>query len=299
VTRSIKPPIAAILLAVLALSFGDAIIKFTSADFSLWPLFVLRSLPAAACLMLFIAVWRRRIFMPRSLPWTLLRSFALCFSWVAYYISLPHLKLSVAAAGFYTGPLFIALLSPLFTGARVGGRTWFALALGFAGVLALVRPEAGDLNSFNGYALLPIVAAVLFALAMLLTAHQCKRETPAALTLWFHFALIATGAVGSVLVLLWPAAAADPFLFGGWSAPAPGEWLAVGALAAVMLVAPLLVILAYQNGPPATIGAFDYGYLVFSAMWGFLFFTEIPDAPAAAGMVMIAAAGITAASAAR
>ncbi|MDD9816332.1 MAG: DMT family transporter [Gammaproteobacteria bacterium] len=289
---NIRPAIACILLAVLALSFGDAVIKLTSANFSLWQLFVLRSLPVAACLALFIALRRRMIFMPRALPWTLLRSFALCFSWVAYYISLPHLQLSVAAAGFYTGPLFIALFSAVFAGAWVGARTWFALALGFAGVLALVRP---DVDGFNRYALLPIAAAVLFALAMVLTATKCRRETPAVLALWFNFALIATGALVSVWALLWPAAAdADPFLLGGWTALGPGGWLTVGVLAAVMLVAAPLVIFAYQNGPPATIGAFDYGYLVFSAMWGFLAFTEVPDAAAVTGMVMIAAAGIVA-----
>ncbi|MEM5476275.1 hypothetical protein [Pacificibacter sp. AS14] len=49
--------------------------------------------------------------------------------------------------------------------------------------------------------------------------------------------------------------------------------------------------IAYQNGPPATVAAFDYSYLVFSLIWGGLFFAELPDALSLAGIVVIVVAG--------
>ena len=42
------------------------------------------------------------------------------------------------------------------------------------------------------------------------------------------------------------------------------------------------------------IASFDYSYLAFSAVWGFVFFAEVPDQLTVVGMVMIAGAGLIA-----
>ena len=53
--------------------------------------------------------------------------------------------------------------------------------------------------------------------------------------------------------------------------------------------------IAYQTGAASTVSAFDYSYLAFSAIWGLLFFAEMPDLLTVTGMAMIATAGIIAA----
>ena len=103
----------------------------------------------------------------------------LTFMWVAYYTALPHVALSVAAAVYYTLPLFITLFAALFIGEMVGVQGWIAVFLGFCGVLLILKPQAED---FNAYALLPLISAILYAFAMIITRTKCKNESPLVLS---------------------------------------------------------------------------------------------------------------------
>ena len=81
------------------------------------------------------------------------------------------------------------------------------------------------------------------------------------------------------------------FVFGPWQTLDLKLIGVIAALAAVILVGSVGAALAYQNGPPATVAAFDYSYLVFSLCWGFFFFDEMPALLSFAGVLIILAAG--------
>ena len=127
-TDNLRLAISAIVFTVFALSLGDATIKQISADFPLWQIFVLRSLIAIPVLYVILS-WRTPTVsvVPVQLGWTAVRSLMLVAMWVAYYAALPHVALSVAAAVYYTLPLFITLFSALFIGERVGSVGWLAV----------------------------------------------------------------------------------------------------------------------------------------------------------------------------
>ena len=57
---------------------------------------------------------------PRQVGWVTLRSLMLTFMWVAYYAALPHLALGMAAATYYTLPIFITLFAAVFLGDKIG-----------------------------------------------------------------------------------------------------------------------------------------------------------------------------------
>jgi drug/metabolite transporter (DMT)-like permease len=114
--------------------------------------------------------------------------------WIAYYASLPLLDLSVAAVALYTSPLLIALLSALVIGEPVGPQRWAAIAIGFAGVLAILRPGT---DAFSWIMLLPILGAAFYAMAMILTRSKCLDETPLALALALNASLLAAGLIMS------------------------------------------------------------------------------------------------------
>lgn len=286
--------IAVILLTVLALSLGDALIKQTSASFVLWQIFVLRSIITIPVLLAIIRYRYPSIpLKPRVIGWTSLRSLMLTLMWVAYYASLPHLELSIAAAAYYTLPIFITLFSALLTGERVGRVGWLAISLGFIGVLLILKPAAGD---FNFYALLPLISAILFALAMILTRTKCRDENPLVLSLALNISFIIIGLAASSLVLLIGEAAPDvsahAFLVGSWTIMGTNEWVAMALLATAILVGSVGAAIAYQTGPSSIVATFDFAYVGFASIWGLIFFGEIPDAVALVGMIMIVGAGI-------
>ena len=280
-------------MTVLVLSFGDAVVKFVSTDFSLWQIYVLRSLLAVPVLLVLVKLSAgMSSFIPVAIGWTLFRSFLMVVMWGIYYTALPRVTFSVAASVLYTIPLFITLFSALFTGDRVGVKSWLAVGFGFAGVLVIVRPAAED---FNLYALLPLLSAIMFAGAMILTRTKCRNEDPKILALMQNASFILFGTIISGALLIWQPhklALANPFLFGGWMPLGTMQWLVVSTLAATVVIGNICGAFAYQRGPSAVVAAFDYTYLVFSLLWGFLLFSEIPDLQSIVGMAMIAAAGI-------
>ena len=295
-TDNSKLAVFSIIFAVLALSMGDAVIKYFSASFSLWQVYVVRSLIAAPILIAVIKFREPTLSLkPVSISWTAIRSLLLGVMWVAYYAALPHIKLSVAAAVFYTIPLFITLFSAVFTGDKVTSKSWIAIVLGFFGVLLIVRPDA---DGFNAYALLPLLAAILYAVAMILTRTKCLDENPKILSLSLNITFIGMGIVASLLIAIWdPAESAKntyPFLIGDWAVLDLSGWLTMSVLAIVIIFGSLFAAIAYQNAPSSVVATFDYSYLAFAALWGLLVFSEVPDALTILGMVMIAGAGMIA-----
>jgi drug/metabolite transporter (DMT)-like permease len=216
----------------------------------------------------------------------------LALMYIAIYAAVPLLSLSVIAAALYTGPLFIALFSALAIGEPVGPRRWTAIAIGFAGVLVILRPAT---NEFSPLALIPVIAALLYALAAIITRSKCAAESPAALALALNFCLLGVGVLATAVIAVWQPSpsqsAVYPFLLGFWAAMGPREWAILSILAALMVAISIGLALAYQSAPPAVIATFDYSYLIFAAFWSFAIFSEVPDAPTMIGIMMIAGAG--------
>ncbi|MFM9842881.1 MAG: DMT family transporter [Dongiaceae bacterium] len=290
---NVRLGVGVILFTDLALSLGDAAIKALSADFVLWQIFVLRSVIAIPVLLaIFRLGFRGTPLLPRQLGWVALRSLMLTMMWVAYWAALPHLALGIAAAVYYTLPIFITLLAALFLGDRVGPLGWGAVFLGFAGVLLILKPDAGG---FNFYALLPLAAAVLYALAMILTRTKCRDESPLVLSFSLNVSFIAVGLVATLLIAGFGGdAQGASFLLGEWSPMGGQEWFSMTLLAAAAIIGSVGAAIAYQVAPPATISTFDFAYLGFSALWGFLFFAEVLDAVSIGGMLLIVVAGVLA-----
>jgi drug/metabolite transporter (DMT)-like permease len=278
--------------SVFLMTLADALVKLVSADLTLWQIYVTRSLISIPVLAV-IMFWRGSGLWPKSPGWAYLRALPLVLMWIVYYASLPLLSLSVAAVALYTSPLLIAVLSALVIGEPVGPRRWIAILVGFVGVLTILRPGT---DSFSWVMLLPILGAVFYAFAMILTRSKCLDETPLTLALALNVSLMAAGLAmtGVLLVLdLTPEASSSyPFVLGAWAGMGAREWGIVSLLGVLIAVYSAGVAKAYQSAAPSIVGTFDYAYLVFAALWGFILFAETPDAATLIGMILIAAAGI-------
>jgi drug/metabolite transporter (DMT)-like permease len=296
VRDNLKFAIAAILVGCFALSLGDALIKQQSASFVIWQIFVMRSVIAIPFLVYFVRIYSCAVRIKPIRPgWTLLRSLILVVMWVFYFAALPHIELAIAAAAFYTLPIFITLFAAIFLGEKITAKGWLAVLMGFAGTLLILQPQADD---FDAYTLLPLVSALCYACAMILTRSKCRQEKPTILSLWLNISFVGVGALALLLLYLWhPGAeliAANPFLFGGWTSMWLDEWRLMAILAIAIVIGSIGAAIAYQNGPASIIAIFDFSYVGFAAIWGLVLFAEIPEAPVSIGIVLIVTAGIIA-----
>ncbi len=282
--------VAVIIFTVLALSLGDALIKFTSGEFVTWQIFVLHSLLVLPVLLIYL--WMKApdaLTIPTALGWTILRSLVLVSMWVAYYLALPKLDLSIAAAAYYTLPIFITLFSAAFIGNKISLLGWAAVIVGFLGVMLILRPKAGD---FNLYALLPLVSAVLYALSMILTRTKCRAVNPLMLSVALNLTFVVVGTIAALTIMVFASEPRQGFLLAPWAEMASDEWMSMALLATAILIGSVGAAVAYQNGPPAVIGTFDFAYVGFALMWGLVFFAEVPDLLSLVGIALIVTAGI-------
>lgn len=290
---NISQGVSMIVGAVFLLSLADALVKYLSASIALWQLHVLASLVTLPTLVgaLLISGSQRT---PRigTLYWVTVRSLLLLLMWVAYYSALPFIPLSVAAVGIYTTPLFIAILASLSAREQITRGAWCGILCGFAGVIVVLRPTGA---TFNPVALLPVGAALLYALAMVITRHHCQKETPLVLALGLNLAfLAASGLCGTLLTFVDTTrfVTLAPFLLSGWRPITAVELSVVAAYALLMVTVNTAVARAYQTAPSAVIGTFDYAYLIFAILWGYFLFQEIPDSMTGLGMGMILVSGL-------
>lgn len=283
--------IATILFTVFAMSAGDALIKGMGTDSTvgMWQLFVVRSVIVMPVLLgAGLVFGLPASLVPRSVLWVGLRATLLVMVWIAYYTALPYLPLSAAAAALYTLPLFIVAFSALWAHDRVTPLQGFAALLGFVGVVLVLWPGS---EAFSPYALLPILAAMLFAGAMVLTRLRCQDEHPLAMVFSLHVAFIATGLVGVVVLSVAPGLTSDSFLTSTWHTMTSAEWQLMGLLALSILIASVGTAVAYQKAPTAIIGTFEFAYVGFAVLWGILFFAERPDLLTLVGLALIIVAG--------
>ncbi|MEO0909053.1 MAG: DMT family transporter [Pseudomonadota bacterium] len=201
----------------------------------------------------------------------------------------PHLELSIAAAAYYTLPIFITLFSSMLIGDRISFSGWLAVMIGFLGVLLILRPNAED---FNFYALLPLISAVLYALAMILTRTKCQMVHPIILSIALNVSFIVVGTVAAASILIIAPETRDGFIWGPWAEMGNAEWLSMTLLAAAILIGSVGAAIAYQYGRPTIVGIFDFAYVGFAVLWGFIFFAEVPDLLSIAGITMIVVAGV-------
>src|SRR5262249_36724298 len=146
-----------------------------------------------------------------------------------------------------TAPLFITLFAALILGETVGLRRWAAIAIGFIGVLVILRPGT---DAFSWSTLLPILSALFYALAAIVTRTKCCNERPLALSLALNLSFLFTGAIASGAIVLWAPAAGtvemNPFLLGRWSHMGLREWGLIAFLAVLIVAVSSGVAKAYQ-----------------------------------------------------
>ena len=291
---NLKIAVSAVLVACFSLSLGDSLIKQQSASFVIWQIFLVRSTLAIPFLIYFLRFRGSEVSLkPVQMGWTLIRRLILVSMWVFYFVALPHIELTVASAAYYTLPLFIMLLAAILLGEKITVRGWIAMVLGFAGTLLILQPQADD---FNAYALLPVVAAICYACAMIMTRSKCRHEQPVILSLWLNAGFVGVGALALLILYIGnldaETQALNPFLLGDWTPMGPGEWRIMAILAIAFVVGSVGAAIAYQKGAPSIIAVYDYSYVAFAVLWGILIFAEVPAPPVTAGIVMIVVAGI-------
>lgn len=283
-----------VIAGLTVFSVQDLILKLISGGYPLYEAMVIRGLTSVPILMLF-AHFDGGLSTLRSggVLRMLGRGVVMFTAYFSFYIAIAGLPLSTTVALYFTAPLFITLLSVFFLGERVGYFAWTAVLIGFTGVLIVLRPGS---NLFDWAALLPVLSGLTYGASMVMARKMGTTETAAALAFWGNLVFL-TFACLMALVLQSGAYAIEThpslgFLSRGWITPTFHDLLLMifcGVIAAGGL---WLLTQAYRVAAASTIAPFEYTGMVWSLIWGWLFWRDWPDQTGWIGIIFIIGSGL-------
>ena len=193
-----------------------------------------------------------------------------------YTLAIALTPLSSASAILQATPLVVVMGAALIFGEKVGWRRWMAIAVGFAGVLIILRP---GLDGFTPLSLLAVLGMLGFAGRDLAT-----RAAPPVLS------NLQLGVYGFAMMV--PTGAILLAVSGGAALPSV---LAAGQLAAATVIGVLAyyaLTSAMRMGEVSVVTPFRYTRLVFALILGVTVFAEQPDAATLLGSAVIVGSGL-------
>jgi drug/metabolite transporter (DMT)-like permease len=204
-----------------------------------------------------------------------IRALTLLGASALFFAGLPYMPLSEAVAIVYSETLLVIVLAPLLLKETLKPRDALAAAIGFAGVLFVVRPD-GSHSSWLGPALL-ISSAFCGALSIIQIKRIHANDDSGTTVLYFT-------AVGTIVM--------GVSLLFGWRTPSFGA-LAIMALLGVFATAgQLLMTMAFREADAGALAPYNYTSIVWAALFGYLVWGETIGAMSLFGIALIVGSSI-------
>ena len=263
-----------IVLGTLLFALNDATVKFLGKTMTPFEIVWVRYVLGLVLLTpVFVHVGWRALKTQR-LRFHVARAVVACTAQVAAYFAIIELMLADATAISFSRPLFQTALAVLILGEVVGRQRWWATAVGFVGVLIMVRP---GMAGFQATSLAAVGAALLFGYSLILIRQMARTEPTPRILFYYHLfgAIFFTGpAVHTWVTPNWTEA---------------GLLFLVGALTTGAM---WCFTRAYSQAEASFVGPIEYVRLVYAAVLGYVVFTELPDLWTTVGAAIIVASSL-------
>lgn len=262
-------------LSMLSFVCLDTVMKSLVTQYDIWALAWARSLAQLSylvALLPFLGIGRVLAVKRPGLQF--LRGICLAGMTMAVLLSLANMTLTQTYVAMLSAPLLSAALAGPLLAEPATLRQWFWIVAGFVGVVIALDPATPEIGWFLFYA---AAMAVCFGTLHVLTRLGARVELPMTQLLYISLFALILLTIPMLLV-----AEALPVETWGWVALAG----AFGTLAHFLLTK------AFSFAPPAVVSPMIYTQVVWAAIAGYLFFTEIPTIGTIIGAVIVALCGI-------
>jgi drug/metabolite transporter (DMT)-like permease len=197
-----------------------------------------------------------------------------CTAQIGIFVSVIHLKLADATAIMFSKPLFTTIIAVILLSEIVRAQRWAATAIGFVGVIIMVRPGAATMDPI---ALIAVGAALTLAAANVIIRIMSKTEPPNRILFYYH--------VGGIVIFLGPA-------IWVWQMPVGIEWVLLCLIGFLTTLGMICYVRAFSAGEANAVGPIEYVRLIYAGLFGYFLFSEIPDFWTVLGGVIIVASSL-------
>lgn len=268
--------IASMILGMAAFVVNDTLTKIASETVPLGQLIVTRNVMATALILLLIWMSGQAGQLRRAVNRAVVTrsSFDIVATFL-FLIALFNMPIGNVMAINMATPLAMTAAAAVLLKAPVGWRRWTAVLVGFGGILLIVQPSG---EGFNAYALVA-VASVIFIVGRDLSTRNIDKSIPSLVVTLTNAVFILVSALILSLVQGWVAT--------GWR-----ELVLLGGAGLFLVVGYLLIVDAFRHGDLVTVNPFRYTGLIWALASGYLFWGDIPNLLAQAGIAIVVASGL-------
>ncbi len=265
--------VAVLLLSTAVFACSNALAKWSAEAFPIGEALLFRCAVAVAL----IVPFARPTAMARALSANpVLHLLRIAFSAGevgCFYWALASLQLVDVTTFYLAAPILLTVIAALTLNERIGRARWLATLAGFAGVLIALRPTSAAVSL---PALIALVGSTMYSIV--LAATRRLHQTPKGVLVASQF-----------IVLLAASAATVPF---AWITPTPAQALALGLVGALSMLGNVAVVRAFQLAPASALAPFQYVSILWSALFGYAAFADVPDGATLLGAAIIIGAGL-------
>ncbi len=194
---------------------------------------------------------------------------------LAGFTAVIHLPLADATAIAFSKTFFITIFAIFFLGETVGRHRWTATAIGFVGVMIILRPGAD--TGIDLYAGLAVLSAACAGVVMIVIRKLSQHERPVT--------ILTYQAVFVGLIML-------PIALYNWKTPTLWELGLLVIVGMVSWAGQMCNIRAFRAGEASALAALDYVRLLYATVIGFLVFGDLPALATYAGAALIIAGSL-------
>ncbi|WP_299044848.1 DMT family transporter [uncultured Tateyamaria sp.] len=192
-----------------------------------------------------------------------------------WVMGLAHVPIWQAIALAMLSPFFVTIGARIFLRERIAVERWIAVATGFLGGMIILSPWS---DRFTLYAILPVIAAALWAIASLLMKRLTQTESPATIT--FYVMLLLTPINLTVAL-----GAGDLSMVGG-------AWAIAIAAGILTGLAQFTLASAYSVADASFLQPFDHLKLPVNVVLGIAVFGFMPPGSMLLGSAFIVGASL-------
>ncbi len=283
-----------IMLGMTAFALQDTVIRLLAVDISILQVMFARSVVALILLTLFLKITKKEIILKTEFPkLSIFRTVMFILAFVFYYIGLHYLTFAEATALFFTAPFFITIFSGIFLKEKIGLIRWAIIVYGFIGVLFIVSP---DINSFNIYMIYPILCAAGYSANMIIIKYTSEKDNVYTQTLHVYIATIIICPIITFSGIFLDFGNSNSevlnFLFRNWFFNDPKSLFMIFVVGVSVIFGFIFLFNAYRHGRPYIIAPFEYIFLIWAVILGWLIWSETVDLKTWTGIAIIVSAGI-------
>jgi drug/metabolite transporter (DMT)-like permease len=206
---------------------------------------------------------------PRLGSVAFLRGAALFATVGFFYVTLRHLPMTTTLTLWFVSPFILTLMAVLVLKERVSTLSWFAVAVGFSGIVIANQP---DLVAFHWAYLTGLAAGCFYAVFLLMT-RILDEDLPQTVSVY------QTGIVGCAMSTI--------IVSTLWVSPTPTQWIVLVGIGFIAALAHLLIIGAFQHADAGTLAPFTYAEVIAATILDFAVFGNVPSTRTMLGLVLI------------